>query len=67
MDRFLIKAAFESEVLIRGRLGPYLSFDTGNAVRLKMLSIVSKNQNKLRKCCIYSVVLKTDIIAIEKV
>ena len=33
MGRFLIKAAFASEVLIRG-----------NAVRLRMLSLVSKNQ-----------------------
>ena len=27
MDRFLIKAAFVSEVLIRGRRGAYLRFD----------------------------------------
>ena len=41
MGSFLIEAAFGSEALIRG-----------NGVRLRMLSIVSKNQNKLRKCCI---------------
>ena len=39
----------------------------GNAVRLRMLSTVSKNQNKLRKCCIKSFFLKTDIIGIGKV
>ena len=38
MDRFLIKAAFGSEALIRG-----------NAVRLRMLSRVNENQNKLRR------------------
>ena len=27
MDRFLIKTAFVSEVLIRGRRGAYLGFD----------------------------------------
>ena len=34
---------------------------------LKMLSIVSKNQNKLRKCCMQSFALKTDTIAIGQV
>ena len=52
MDRFLIKAAFGSEALIRGWCGAYLRAELvrGNAVRLRMLIIVSKNQNKLHKC-----------------
>ena len=36
-----------------------------NAASLRILSIVSKNQNKLRKCWIYVFILKTEII--EKV
>ena len=70
MDRFLIRAAFVSEALVRDRRGAYylrLTLIRGNAVRLRMLSIVSENQNKLRKWCICSFVLKTDIIAIVKV
>ena len=69
MDRFIIRAAFVSDVLLRGRRGLYLRFDAykRKCVRLRMLSIVSKNQNKLRKRYIYSFVLKNDIIAIGKV
>ena len=55
MDRFLIKVAFGSEKLIRGRRGACLrvTLIRGNAARLIMLSIVvSKTQNKLRKGCI---------------
>ena len=51
--QFLIKAAFGSEALIRGRrLFEKPTLTRGNAVRLRMLSIVSKNQNKRRKWCI---------------
>ena len=69
MDTFLIKAAFGSETLIREWPGTYISESTltrGNVVRLRMLSIVSKNQNKLGKCCIYSFFLKTDVVAIGR-
>ena len=54
MDRFLIKAAFGSEALTRGWRGAYLRSDAykGKVVRPRMLSIVSKNQNKPHKCCI---------------
>ena len=55
MDRFLIQAAFRSETLIRERrrrLFVEPTFVTRNVVRLRILGVVSKNQNKLLKCCI---------------
>ena len=50
MDRFLLQAAFDSEGGAAVISEPALL--TGNAVRLRMLSLVSKNQNKRRKCLI---------------
>ena len=68
MVRFLIKAALESEALIKGSAAliwePMLI--GGNAVKLTLLSIVSKIQNKSHKCCISRFFLKTDIIAVGK-
>ena len=65
MVRFVIKAGFGCEALIRDNAA--LIWDPalirGNQVRLSILSVVSKNQNKLSKCCIKCFVLKTDIIA----
>ena len=71
MDRFLIKAAFGSKALTIGQRSVTLIREPmlirGNAVRLRMLSIVSKNQNKLGICCIQRFVLNADIFAIGKV
>ena len=50
MDRFLLEAAFESEGGAALIWEPALL--TENAVRLRMLSLVSKNQNKRLKCLI---------------
>ena len=75
MVKFLIKAAFVGEALIKGRrllesaavLIWVLALIRGGAVKLVVLSIASKKQNKLRKFCLLNFVLKTDIIAIGKV
>ena len=62
MDRFLIKPAFRSEALLTKWRGACLRpmLIRGNAVRLRMVSIVSKNQN-------ISFALETEIITTEKV